>query len=300
MDFDFIGNWLQTNQTALLQTAVIFVLAWLAHHFGKNLLAKLVQRSVRSAHHPTGKAEKQREETLVQITSGALHILIWPIAILMVLPLYDIQIAPLLAGAGIAGVALGFGAQSFVENLIAGLFIIIEDQYRVGDVVNITDTTGTVERISLRVTVLRDLDGVVHHVPNGSVVVASNMSKGYSGINLDVGIGYENNIDRAISVINRIGEELAADERWRDMIIEPPEFLRVNGLDLNAVTLKITGKTYPLKQWAVTGELRRRIKDEFTKADIDLPFQQQVVRYYEKHEHLPPEGKKAAEQSASS
>jgi len=296
MNFEFIGHWLETNQTALAQVLVIFIVALLVHHFGKNLLAKLVQRTVRSTKHTSGKAEQQREQTLVQIMSSALHILIWPIAVLMALPLFEIEIAPLLAGAGIVGVALGFGAQSFVENLIAGLFIIIEDQYRVGDVISITDTSGVVEHISLRVTVLRDLDGVVHHVPNGSIVVASNMSKGYSGINLDVGIGYENSIEKATDIINQIGQDMAEDEEWRDMIIEPPQFLRVDGLDLNAVTLKITGKTYPLKQWEVTGELRRRIKDEFTKADIDLPYQQQVLRYFKAHEHLPPEGKDAAKE----
>jgi|AntRauTorckE6833_2_1112554.scaffolds.fasta_scaffold00068_50 small conductance mechanosensitive channel len=287
MEFETIQNWFSQNQSEVIKVVAVFAVAFVIQRFGTSIITRVIQRSIRGRHYGSNKSEKQREKTLIQITSGALHVLVWPTAFLTVLPIFNIEIGPLLAGAGVAGVALGFGAQTLVKDIISGLFIIIEDHYRVGDVVTIADTVGGVEQITLRVTVLRDLDGVVHHVPNGEISVSSNMSKGYSGVNLNVGIGYEDNIEQAASIINQIGQDMASDDEWRDLIIEAPEFLRIDGLDLHAVTLKITGKTYPLKQWEVTGELRKRIKEAFSSADIDLPYQQQVIRFYEKHEHLP-------------
>lgn len=270
-------SWLEKNQATIITVIGIFVAAWLFKRFGQMFIRRVVVRAVESTSHDSAVAEKQREETIIQIISGALHILVWPLAFILALAQLGIDIGPLIAGASVVGVALGFGAQSLVKDIISGLFIIMENQYRVGDVVDLESAVGKVERITLRVTVLRDLDGIVHHVPNGTINRTSNYSKDYSGINLNIGIGYENDVDQAIEIINRVGLSLSKDPEWQDKIIEPPSFLRVDSLADNSVDLKLTGKVYPLEQWAVTGEMRKRLKTEFDKAGIDIPFPQRVV-----------------------
>jgi small conductance mechanosensitive channel len=198
------------------------------------------------------------------------------VAILIVGQL-GVDIAPLIAGAGIIGVALGFGAQSLVKDIIAGLFITVENQYRVGDVVKLGDTAGLVERISLRVTVLRDLDGIVHHVPNGTIDITSNFSKEYSGINLNIGVAYASDLEEVIKIINKVGDDISKDPEWKELVIEKPQFLRVDNFGDNSIDMKITGSVEPLKQWDVTGELRKRLKIAFDKAGIEIPFPQRVI-----------------------
>lgn len=272
-----ITDWLETNQSQIITVIIIFISAWIFKRFGQAIIKRLVVRTVEKTAHTSGIAEKKREETLIQIISGVLNIIVWPIAIILALAQTGVDIAPLVAGASIVGVALGFGAQTLVKDLISGLFIIMENQYRVGDVVDLEGAVGKVERISLRVTVLRDLDGIVHHVPNGTINRTSNYSKDYSGINLDIGIGYNSNIDKAIKIINEVGIELSRDPDWQDKIIEAPSFLRLDELADSAVVLKLTGKVQPLEQWAVSGELRKRIKTKFDKAGIEIPFPQTVM-----------------------
>jgi len=183
-----------------------------------------------------------------------------------------IPIAPVLAGFGIAGIALGFGAQYLIRDLIAGIFIILENQYRVGDVARVADIGGLVEDITLRKTVLRDLDGIVHHVPNGEIRVASNFTRGFSRVNLNVSVGYGTDLDHAISVINRVGKELAEDDKWREIIKSPPQVLRVDNLGDSGIDIKILGDVEPIRQWDVMGELRLRLKKAFDAEGIEIPW----------------------------
>jgi len=176
------------------------------------------------------------------------------------------------AGLGIAGFALGFGAQYLIRDLIAGIFIILENQYRVGDVVRVADIGGLVEEITLRKTVLRDLDGIVHHVPNGEIRAASNFTRRFARVNLNVSVAYDTDLDHAISVINRIGQELAEDEKWRKVIKSPPQVLRVDNLGDSGIDIKILGDVKPMEQWAVMGELRLRIKKAFDAEGIEIPW----------------------------
>ena len=270
-------SWFEQNQATIITILIIFAVAYVIKRFGEIFIKRIVVRAVESHSHEHREGEKKREETIIQIISGALNITIWPLALILAIAQTGVDIGPLIAGASIVGVALGFGAQSLVKDVISGLFIIIENQYRVGDVVDLEGAVGKVERITLRVTVLRDLDGIVHHVPNGTINRTSNYSKDYSGINLNIGIGYEDDIDKAVEIINKVGMKLAKDPDWQDKIIEPPTFLRLDNLGDHAVELKVTGKVHPLKQWSVTGELRKRIKTEFDKAGIDIPFPQTVI-----------------------
>ncbi|NQU83956.1 MAG: mechanosensitive ion channel family protein, partial [Parcubacteria group bacterium] len=182
-----------------------------------------------------------------------------------------------MAAAGVIGLALGFGGQYLIRDIIAGLFIIIENQYRVGDAVEIDAVSGTVEDITLRTTIIRDLDGVVHHIQNGSFSRSANKSKVFARINLDIGVAYDSNLKKVISTINKVGKEMAAHSTWGKLITKKPKFERVNDFADSAIIVKILGETKPLEQWKVAGELRKRLKTEFDKEGIEIPFPQMVI-----------------------
>jgi len=183
----------------------------------------------------------------------------------------------LIAGAGVIGIAVGFGGQYLVRDIITGLFIILENQYRVGDAIEISGTAGKVEDITLRKTVLRDLDGIVHHIPNGEIAMVSNMTQGISRINLNIGVGYETDINRLREIIDTVGEELFEDKEFGQGMLEAPKFLRVDDLGDSSVIVKIIGEVRPGMQWSVSGELRKRILETLRKEKIDIPFPQMVV-----------------------
>ena len=261
-----------------LNIIIILLSAYIARKFVMVFVTRVVRRTIKSGNYRTKSDEKQREDTVISILSTAFRVAVWVVAGLLILAEFDINIAPLLAGAGIVGVALGFGAQSMVEDFLAGVFIIMENQYRVGDVVQINQgVAGVVEHISLRQTVLRDLDGMVHHVPNGQIEIATNMTMEFANVNLDVGVGYGTDLDEVEILINKVGSEMAKTEPWDKLIYEPPQMLRVENFADSAIILKITGKTAPMKQWDVTGELRKRLKKAFDKAGIEIPFPQRVM-----------------------
>ncbi len=218
----------------------------------------------------------RREETLRDIVYASLGVVIYAIAFTMILSILEINIQPLLASAGVLGVALGFGGQWLIRDVISGIFIITENQYRVGDVVTLNtgsvQISGTVEDISLRLTELRDLDGQLFHVPNGIIQVAGNKSKDFAGINLDIDVAYDSDLKLVQKVVNEVGAQLAEDKEWKKHIIETPRFLRVDRFSERSVVIKIVGKTEPLKQWSVSGELRLRLNDAFREHKIKMPY----------------------------
>lgn len=260
--------------------AIIFILAgaMIINKFGGVVVERFIRRVVppSTSEQSTG-AEKKREDTLIRILLSTLKIAVWIISSLMILSELGINIGPIIAAAGVVGLALGFGGQYLIKDLIAGFFIILENQYRIGDVVCCDDTCGSVEDISLRATIMRDLDGVVHHVPHGSVARVSNMTKTFSRVNMNIGVSYSVDLDKVIAVINKTGEELAGSEEWKDKILKPMAFSRVDDFADSAVMLKILGDTVPLEQWAVAGEFRKQLKMAFDKNGIEIPFPQMVV-----------------------
>ncbi len=265
------------NQHAFA-VALIVGAAYLSRKFAMVLVSRVVKRAVHHDNIAFKIAEEKREKTLIDIISTALRIGIWIIAGMMLLEEFGVNIAPLLAGAGVIGVALGFGAQSIVKDGLTGLLIIFENQYRVGDVVQVnSEVVGMVEKITLRETVLRDLDGMVHHVPNGYIQVATNMTMEFSNVNIDIGVSYNADIDKVEKVINDVGETMAHDADWREAIIEAPAFLRVDSFADSSVVIKILGKTTADQRWAVAGEFRRRLKAAFDKNDVEIPFPQMVL-----------------------
>ena len=232
---------------------------------------------VKSDKYLSKEAEKKREDTLILILTTSINISVLVLAILMILQEMGLAIGPLLAAAGVAGLAFGFGAQYLIRDIISGFFIVIENQYRVGDVVCFDKTCGVVEDISLRMTTLRDLDGTVHHIPHGEIKRVSNSSKKFARVNLNIGVSYNTDLEKVIAVVNNVGQELSADPQWKDLIIKAPQFLRVDDFADSAVVIKILGDTQPLQQWAVAGELRKRIKIAFDKEGIEIPFPQMVI-----------------------
>lgn len=255
----------------------IVVAAYIIHLIAKPFIERMIRRAVVSDRFLSKEAEVKREDTLIKIVHGTFHVLLVIVVAMMILSNLGMDIGPLIAAAGIAGLAFGFGGQYLIKDIISGLFIILENQYRVNDVVCFNGTCGLVEDITLRMTTLRDLDGTVHHVPHGEITTVSNLSKYYARVNLDIGVSYNSNLEHVIGVVNKVGQELAEDPEWKELIIKPPQFLRVDDFADSAVVIKILGETKPIKQWDVTGELRKRLKIAFDKEGIEIPFPQRVV-----------------------
>lgn len=268
---DFIWKWLQEPGVTI---GAILVFSWLGRHFGGIVISQVVKRLVRSTVlNPLSEDDvKKRQDTLI-----GLFVTIWKIILIITASCLifeqlfpKVDLTPFFASAGIVGIAVGFGAQSLIKDFISGLFIITENQYRVGDIVDLEGAAGTVERITIRSTILRDADGSVHFVPNGNVVHVINKTMGYSRVNFAISVNPETNIDKLAELINQVGEKMAADEKWKTKIIEPAHFLSIGTFSDIALEVKITGKTQPSAQFAVTGELRKRLLKAFTKHDIEL------------------------------
>ncbi|HEX73953.1 MAG TPA: mechanosensitive ion channel family protein [Dehalococcoidia bacterium] len=270
IDWTPVTDWLLQHGTRILIILVIGFGLWFAL---KKLLLPMLRRTLaRTMKGESKEGIKKRTDTLNSVLMGAVKIIIAIVVVFMILDEVDVPIGPALAGLGVAGIAVGFGAQYLIRDLIAGFFVILENQYRVGDVARVADIIGVVEAINLRKTVLRDLDGIVHHVPNGEIRVASNYTRHFSRVNLNIPVAYDTNLDHAINVLNRVGKELAADEDWRPVIKSAPQVLRVDNLGDSGIDIKVLGDVKPLQQWAVTGELRKRIKKAFDDEGIEIPW----------------------------
>jgi len=244
------------------------------HRIVPRALRVAVERQMKRA---DGEEIQQRVDTLASVFTATGRGIIVLVALLTLLPLAGISIGPLLAGVGIIGLAVGFGAQSLVKDIISGLFILLDNQYSKGDVVTLAGISGLVEDVGIRRTVLRDLDGIVHYIPNGEIAVASNFTQEYSRVNLNVGVSYSEDLDHVIEVINRVGEELAADPEWEPFILTPPKSWGVDNFGDSGIDIKIVGDTKPIKQWDVMRELRKRLKKAFDQEGIEIPYPHRVM-----------------------
>jgi small conductance mechanosensitive channel len=237
--------------------------------------------AARAAMFASASETERRLKTLTKLMRSTVFIAVTAVAVAMVLRELGMDIAPIIAGAGILGLAVSFGGQNLVRDVISGFFIILENQIRVGDVAVINGKSGTVEEINLRTTVIRDLEGTVHVFPNGTITQLSNMSKGWSRYVIDVGVAYKENIDYVMEVLREIGDGLKKDDRFGSLILEPFEILGVDSFGDSDVVIKCMVKTLPLKQWEVGRELRRRIKNTFDLKGIEIPFPHLSVYYGE-------------------
>jgi small conductance mechanosensitive channel len=219
---------------------------------------------------------KKRMDTLDELGGHVIRFFVVIIAGIMVLGALDLNVGPAIAGLGVVGIAVGFGAQSLVRDYLNGALILIENQYSKGDVVSIGGVSGAVEDFSLRRTTLRDLDGVVHTVPNGEVKVASNRTRTWARINQDVTVAFGTDIDKAIRVVEELGRQMANDPVWKRRILEPPRVERVERIEERGVTLKILGTVRASDQWAAGGEFRKLLLEAFARNGIQLPRPPQV------------------------
>lgn len=265
-----INDWLSQHLASLAGLTIVAVVLLLSLMI---MIPKIVHRVVVASKDEQTEEEKQkRTDTLISVIITALEIGIIFVYLVMVLSEFNFNVTAILTGAGVLGLAVGFGAQSLVKDIIAGLFVITENQYRKGDWVKIADVDGTVEEINLRRTILRNFDGVTHVVPNGEIRITSNYTKRWARVNLNISVSYATDLEKAMAVINRVGKELAEDPAWRSAVISPPRALRVDKLGDSGIEIKIMGETKPARQWEVAGELRLRLKNAFDKEGIEIPW----------------------------
>jgi small-conductance mechanosensitive channel len=227
---------------------------------------------------PTRESDREkRANTLSQILKTASKVLIITIGSIMLIKEAGIDIGPLLAGAGIIGLAIGFGSQALVKDIVTGFFILLEDQLRVGDVIRAGDHAGLVEKITLRTISLRDSEGALHVVPNGDAGAIVNLTYGWSRAVVNIGIAYKENVDRAIEVIRDEATKMAEEPEWKEIITEPPSILGVDSLGDSSVNIVCWIKTRPLSQWSVSREFRRRMKNRFDAEGIEIPFPHRTI-----------------------
>ena len=214
----------------------------------------------------------KRAKTLSSVIRNALNIVVGAVALMMILDQVGVKIGPIMAAAGIVGVAVGFAGQSLVKDIINGFFILLEDQIRVGDYVKIADLSGTVERINLKLTVLRDLEGNVHFIPNGEVTTVTNKTRDFSRYMLDIGVAYREDVDEVIAVMRRVDEEIRREDPYAQDILEPIEIMGLDRFEDSAVVIRARLTTKPGRQWAMGREFKRRLKITFDEQDIEIPF----------------------------
>ncbi len=220
--------------------------------------------------------------TLVQVSSYLLVLILVLVAVFIIFGIYEISITASVAGLGVIGLAIGFGAQSLLQDWVKGFFILAENQYDVGDVIKVGDIMGVVEDISLRKTVLRDLDGAKHIIPHGQIGVVSNYTQEWARAHLDISVAYKEDLDRVMDIMKNTWEELAQDPEWAAYIIsKSPSVLRVNEFADSGIYIKIVGDTQPIQQWSIMGEYRRRIKRVFDKEKIEMPWPHTMLYFGE-------------------
>lgn len=287
------AEWFVAKPVAIL---VILAVAWVVNRIARLLVKRLILRtlvnrgdrqrfarlrqrtpSVLQTTNQVGLRREARSQTLITVFRSLTTALIAFIALVAVLEVIEIALGPLIAGAGIAGIALGFGAQNLVRDFLTGTFIIIEDQYGVGDFVDLGEAIGQVEKVTLRVTQVRDLNGVLWHVPNGEITRVANNSQEWARAVLDVDVAYDTDLDHAMAVIERTGNQLGAETPWTSDILDATDVWGVQAFGADGITIRTVIKTRPAAQWKVLRELRRRLKLAFDEEGIEIPFPQRTM-----------------------
>lgn len=261
----------------LLTIAIVLILQLIINR----IIGRLVRKLVRGNHFETKLDEEKRENTLISMFRTASTVMLWLFGVILILWQLDVNVAALATGAGLIGVVVGFGAQSTIKDILAGVFIITENQYRVGDIAKFRteggEVSGFVQDITVRITRLRDLDGILHIIPNGSIQMVSNLSFGFANVNVDIDVAYDTDVDRLETIINRVGNEMLKDELWGKFIIEPIQYFRFESFNDSSIRVKALGKVEPAQQWDVAGLFRRKLKVAFEKEGITIPYPQIVV-----------------------
>ncbi len=287
--FAAIGDWFLKHGIRIF---AIILVGWFIYKIIGMIMPIFIRRYVtQKSKRRTKGYINQRARTLGRVVTQAVGLFLATIAFFMILSELEVDITPLLAGAGVAGIAIGFAAQNSIRDFIGGFVIMMEDHYNVGDVVKVADITGEVEELGLRRTVLRDLKGILHVVPNGEIRVSSNYTRSISRAFFEVGVAYKENLDRVMGLVKSTWEEMAKDPEWKDKIVsETPWLLRVEEFGDSGIIIRAVGDTRPMQQWTVLGELRRRIKIVFDNEGVEIPWPH-IKLYYgeEKKKAGPPQ-----------
>ena len=284
------SDWLIAKPLNILILLVIaWILRWVLHRvidrvMGKaahgsipGIISRNKSRQVVDRSSVAAERRQQRTATMASLLKSITTGIIFGVIAIMVVDVLGYNIAPLIASAGILGLALGFGAQSLVTDFLSGVFMILEDQYGVGDVVDVDDALGDVEAVGLRVTRIRDIDGTVWYVRNGNIARVGNMSQNWARTVLDIRVGYDEDLDRVREILGDVAHDLWEEEKGKQDILEEPEVWGVQSLDPEAVVVRLVLKTAPMQQWTVARELRERIKERFDAEGIEIPLPQRVV-----------------------
>ena len=271
-DIDW-SRWSETLWTSGVRILAIVLIIFIALRILERLLEPAIRSTVTRQMRNDPEIEiEQRIDTLTHVIYRTASVIAVFAGMITILPEFGINASALLAGAGLIGLAVGFGAQSLVKDVIAGLFILIENQYGKGDVVTIAGVGGTVEDVNLRRTLIRDLDGTQHSIPNGEIVVASNKTQVFSRVNEVIGVSYGDDLEQVFNVINKVSEEMAAEPEWSEAIISAPKVWGVDGFGDSSIDIRVVGDTQPGQQWAVAREFRLRIKLAFDAEGIEIPY----------------------------
>ena len=258
-----------------LRVLGIWVLAWFAYRVVR-LAARRIEIAVDDGDDSVTTLRERRGQTISQLLRSVGRVVVFAVALLLTFNVF-IDIGPILAGAGILGLAVSFGAQSLVKDVISGFFILFENQFAIGDVIEVAGKSGVVEKMTLRVVVLRDGEGIMHVVPNSEIKVVSNKTRGWSRAVVDVGVPYDESVDRALEVLRDEAAQFSTDKSWGSQLDGPVEVLGVESLSDSAVVLRTMIRTQPGSQWTVAREFRRRIKNRFDQEKLEIPFPQRRV-----------------------
>jgi len=269
--FGFLAN-LPPAVAGGVRVGIILVVALVIVFVARRMIPRLITARIPKLRKERPEQLAERSRTISRVLIQVVSILIWAIAIIMILSGLGVDITPLLASLGVASLALGFAAQNIVRDYLHGFFIIMEDWYRVGEVAMILGTGGLVESITLRRTILRDLNGTMHIFPNSKVESASNLTRDWARINLNVSVAYKENLSRVFGVINEVCQAFKDDPTWGKDMLNIPHVERVDNLGDSGIEIKILGDTKPIRQWALMGELRKRLKDRFDEVGIEIPW----------------------------
>jgi len=272
-------EWVQMSGPRIILLLILLFVSIKLFKLLSNRIKKIILDKNSKRYADNAIENERRINTLMGIFQQFGHIMIWGIILMMLLKEFGIDIGPILASAGIIGLAVGFGAQELVRDFISGFFILLEDQVRVGDVAIINGTGGAVEKIELRTITLRDFSGVVHIFQNGKINTLANMTKEWSAMVFEIGVAYKEDIDTVIRVMEEVGNGMQKDENIKNKILEPIEVVGVENFADSAIVIKARLKTKPLEQWSMGREYRRRLKIAFDKNGIEIPFPQRTIHW---------------------
>lgn len=268
-----LGRWMWEHGTRIVLILLLSIIVYRLFY----LIARRLKRRVQAMDETEGSAMDMRAKTLFDVVTNAAAVAIVTAATLTILQELEVEIGPLLASVGIVGLALGLGAQTLVKDVISGFFILVENQYIVGDLVELVGLTGTVEVVTLRVTHVRDVEGVLHIIPNGEIRTVSNRSRDWSRAIVDVGITYEDDVQKALATLREIGEKLVADEEMKPLLVDEPTVTGIEGLEDWQVRLRMMVKTQPTQHLDVQRYLRQQIREVFPERGLTLASPRQEI-----------------------